>query len=182
MFLNRFVYSIALCTLLASCGKPESSVSDADINKEIASAEEANFSSMQTLTDSSQKITLKVNGMFTVDEIDSSNSSLTLLSRNQLDDALIRVEHLGKLQVPSEQYFKQLASMFKQQKTYNDVRIGNVVDERMSYRFTYKVDEDKFKESCLAIVDGEELYSVCVQSVNLSFDAMDKYLSDVRVN
>ncbi|MBR7059259.1 MAG: hypothetical protein IKI22_01460 [Neisseriaceae bacterium] len=182
MFLKRFFYFIAICSLLNACGKTESSVSDADISNEMASTEEVNFSSLQTITDSSQKITLKVNGMFTVDEIDSSNKSLTLLSRNQLDDAVIRVEHLGKLQVPSEQYFKQLASMFKQQKTYNDVRLGNVVDERMSYRFTYKVDEEKIKESCLAIVDGEELYSVCVQSFNLPFDAMDKYLSDVRLN
>ncbi len=167
------------CLLLAACSQQSSSVSDGA----IASAESSNF---QTLSDNTQRIEMTVPAQFTIMP-DAKGSGLpdennvTLLAHNETDDITLYVTRVGELKTTPDKYFAQLGDLIKQQTAYGDIKVGIATENRMNYQFSQGEGDEKTNESCLAVIGGQELYTVCVYGSNQPFDTLSKYLKDVRI-
>lgn len=164
---------------LSACGKKqETSVSEQEITTPV---NEVKSSENQVLIDKTNRISLHVPDLFILDPEDEENSSLVLSAHNQFNDLVLSVRHFGKLKVEAKQYFSQLNKMIKEQKDYENARVGVATENRMNYYFIYSEDDEKIKESCVAIIADEDIYSVCANSSKLSFDEMSTYLKDIRI-
>ena len=141
---------------------------------------------IQTLTDSTGRISIAVTGAFTVRPDEENTSPTTLFAQNQDNNAVLTVSSLGKLQSKPDEYFKKLSELVKQQESdnpqqFSKTKVGIATNNRMNYRFMHNTENGETAEMCMAIIAGDDLYSVCANGENLSFDALNTYLQDVRI-
>lgn len=141
---------------------------------------------IQTLTDSTGRISIAVTGAFTVRPDEENTSPTTLFAQNQDNNAVLTVSSLGKLQSKPDEYFKKLSELVKQQESdnpqqFSKTKVGIATNNRMNYRFVQTTANGETAEMCMAIIAGDDLYSVCANGENLSFDALNTYLQDVRI-
>ncbi|MBR2251303.1 MAG: hypothetical protein IJ881_02575 [Neisseriaceae bacterium] len=141
---------------------------------------------IQTLTDSTGRISIAVTGAFTVRPDEENTSPTTLFAQNQDNNAVLTVSSLGKLQSKPDEYFKKLSELVKQQESdnpqqFSKTKVGIATNNRMNYRFVQNTANGETAEMCMAIIAGDDLYSVCANGENLSFDALNTYLQDVRI-
>lgn len=152
----------------------------------VAESKPVDNKTIQTLTDSTGRISIAVTGAFTVRPDEENTSPTTLFAQNQDNNAVLTVSSLGKLQSKPDEYFKKLSELVKQQETdnpqqFSKTKVGIATNNRMNYRFVQTTANGETAEMCMAIIAGDDLYSVCANGENLSFDALNTYLQDVRI-
>lgn len=152
----------------------------------VAEPKPVDNKTIQTLTDSTGRISIAVTGAFTVRPDEENTSPTTLFAQNQDNNAVLTVSSLGKLQSKPDEYFKKLSEVVKQQETdnpqqFSKTKVGIATNNRMNYRFVQNTANGETAEMCMAIIAGDDLYSVCANGENLSFDALNTYLQDVRI-
>lgn len=127
-----------------------------------------------TFTDKSQDPTALPDGM--------KAEQLLLLQTDELNDVTIYAVDLGKAKVAKD-YFAKLKSALETDKTLTNLTVGEAKDGRMSYAFS-QADADGnavFNEACVAILDKEQVYSVCANSADVAPDELSAALSDVKI-
>ena len=152
----------------------------------VAESKPVDNKTIQTLTDSTGRISIAVTGAFTVRPDEENTSPTTLFAQNQDNNAVLTVSSLGKLQSKPDEYFKKLSELVKQQESdnpqqFSKTKVGIATNNRMNYRFVQTTANGETAEMCMAIIAGDDLYSVCANGENLSFDALNTYLQDVRI-
>ena len=152
----------------------------------VAEPKPVDNKTIQTLTDSTGRISIAVTGTFTVRPDEENTSPTTLFAQNQDNNAVLTVSSLGKLQSKPDEYFKKLSELVKQQESdnpqqFSKTKVGIATNNRMNYRFVQNTANGETAEMCMAIIAGDDLYSVCANGENLSFDALNTYLQDVRI-
>ncbi|MBR1819654.1 MAG: hypothetical protein IJ780_05960 [Neisseriaceae bacterium] len=152
----------------------------------VAEPKPVDNKTIQTLTDSTGRISIAVTGTFTVRPDEENTLPTTLFAQNQDNNAVLTVSSLGKLQSKPDEYFKKLSEVVKQQETdnpqqFSKTKVGIATNNRMNYRFVQTTANGETAEMCMAIIAGDDLYSVCANGENLSFDALNTYLQDVRI-
>lgn len=152
----------------------------------VAEPKPVDNKTIQTLTDSTGRISIAVTGAFTVRPDEENTSPTTLFAQNQDNNAVLTVSSLGKLQSKPDEYFKKLSELVKQQESdnpqqFSKTKVGIATNNRMNYRFVQTTANGETAEMCMAIIAGDDLYSVCANGENLSFDALNTYLQDVRI-
>ena len=145
-----------------------------------------NNNEIQTLIDSTGRISIAVAGTFSVRDNEENEPPTTLFAQDQSNQAIVTVSSLGKLNGTPDEYFKKLSDIVKQQETdnpqqFSKTKVGIATNNRMNYRFMHNTENGETAEMCMAIIAGDDLYSVCANGENLSFDALNTYLSDVRI-
>ncbi|MBR7001112.1 MAG: hypothetical protein IKI11_00390, partial [Neisseriaceae bacterium] len=141
---------------------------------------------IQTLTDSTGRISIAVAGAFSVRDDAENEPPTTLFAQDQSNQAIVTVSSLGKLNGTPDEYFKKLSDIVKQQESdnpqqFSKTKVGIATNNRMNYRFMHNTENGETAEMCMAIIAGDDLYSVCANGENLSFDALNTYLQDVRI-
>ena len=141
---------------------------------------------IQTLTDSTGRISIAVMGTFSVRDNEENEPPTTLFAQDQSNQAIVTVSSLGKLNGTPDEYFKKLSEVVKQQESdnpqqFSKTKVGIATNNRMNYRFMHNTENGETAEMCMAIIAGDDLYSDCANGENLSFDALNTYLSDVRI-
>ncbi|MDO5687202.1 MAG: hypothetical protein Q4G42_07460 [Neisseria sp.] len=165
--------------LLAACNKPSSSVSAENIE---SAASQAQQTKLQTLTDDTQRIAVTVpDGFIALPANESGGDNITLLAQNAADDVTLYVTRAGALKTTPAQYFTRLGEVVKQQAAYREIKVGAATENRMNYQFAYGEDGENTHESCMAVIDENNLYSVCAYSNTQPFETLAKYLKDVRI-
>ena len=164
---------------------PAESVAET-VAEPVAESKPVDNKTIQTLTDSTGRISIAVTGTFTVRPDEENTSPTTLFAQNQDNNAVLTVSSLGKLQSKPDEYFKKLSEVVKQQETdnpqqFSKTKVGIATNNRMNYRFVQNTANGETAEMCMAIIAGDDLYSVCANGENLSFDALNTYLQDVRI-
>ncbi|MBP3221611.1 MAG: hypothetical protein J6M43_06210 [Neisseriaceae bacterium] len=152
----------------------------------VAEPKPVDNKTIQTLTDSTGRISIAVTGAFTVRPDEENTSPTTLFAQNQDNNAVLTVSSLGKLQSKPDEYFKKLSELVKRQESdnpqqFSKTKVGIATNNRMNYRFVQTTANGETAEMCMAIIAGDDLYSVCANGENLSFDALNTYLQDVRI-
>ncbi|MBQ9183513.1 MAG: hypothetical protein IJ143_07035 [Neisseriaceae bacterium] len=152
----------------------------------VAEPKPVDNKTIQTLTDSTGRISIAVTGTFTVRPDEENTLPTTLFAQNQDNNAVLTVSSLGKLQSKPDEYFKKLSEVVKQQESdnpqqFSKTKVGIATNNRMNYRFVQTTANGETAEMCMAIIAGDDLYSVCANGENLSFDALNTYLQDVRI-
>ena len=145
-----------------------------------------NIKEIQTLTDSTGRISIAVSGTFSVRNNEENEPPTTLFAQDQSNQAVVTVSSLGKLNGTPEEYFKKLSEVVKQQESdnpqqFSKTKVGIATNNRMNYRFMHNTENGETAEMCMAIIAGDDLYSVCANGENLPFDALNTYLQDVRI-
>lgn len=191
---------------MAACDKPPaSSVSNERIEKveqqtattqpesvaentaEVKAEEKPiNNNAIQTLIDSTGRISIVVAGTFSVRDNEENEPPTTLFAQDQSNQAVVTVSSLGKLNGTPDEYFKKLSEVVKQQEVdnpqqFSKTKVGIATNNRMNYRFVQQGEQGEIPEMCMAIIAGDDLYSVCANGENLSFDTLHDYLKDVRI-
>ena len=168
--------------------QPESVAEPVAENAAEVKAEEKpiNNNEIQTLIDSTGRISIAVAGTFSVRDNEENEPPTTLFAQDQSNQAIVTVSSLGKLNGTPDEYFKKLSDIVKQQETdnpqqFSKTKVGIATNNRMNYRFMHNTENGETAEMCMAIIAGDDLYSVCANGENLSFDALNTYLSDVRI-
>lgn len=172
----------------AATMQPESVAEPVAENAAEVKAEEKpiNNNEIQTLIDSTGRISIAVAGTFSVRDNEENEPPTTLFAQDQSNQAIVTVSSLGKLNGTPDEYFKKLSDIVKQQETdnpqqFSKTKVGIATNNRMNYRFMHNTENGETAEMCMAIIAGDDLYSVCANGENLSFDALNTYLSDVRI-
>ena len=152
----------------------------------VAEPKPVDNKTIQTLTDSTGRISIAVTGTFTVRPDEENSLPTTLFAQNQDNNAVLTVSSLGTLQSKPDEYFKKLSEVVKQQESdnpqqFSKTKVGIATNNRMNYRFVQTTANGETAEMCMAIIAGDDLYSVCANGENLSFDALNTYLQDVRI-
>ncbi|MBR3482696.1 MAG: hypothetical protein IKH45_07445 [Neisseriaceae bacterium] len=168
--------------------QPESVAEPVAENAAEVKAEEKpiNNNEIQTLIDSTGRISIAVAGTFSVRDNEENEPPTTLFAQDQSNQAIVTVSSLGKLNGTPDEYFKKLSDIVKQQETdnpqqFSKTKVGIATNNRMNYRFMHNTENGETAEMCMAIIAGDDLYSVCANGENLSFDALNTYLQDVRI-
>ena len=168
--------------------QPESVAEPVAENSAEVKAEEKpiNNNEIQTLIDSTGRISIAVAGTFSVRDNEENEPPTTLFAQDQSNQAIVTVSSLGKLNGTPDEYFKKLSDIVKQQETdnpqqFSKTKVGIATNNRMNYRFMHNTENGETAEMCMAIIAGDDLYSVCANGENLSFDALNTYLQDVRI-
>ena len=172
----------------AATMQPESVAEPVAENAAEIKAEEKpiNNNEIQTLIDSTGRISIAVAGTFSVRDNEENEPPTTLFAQDQSNQAIVTVSSLGKLNGTPDEYFKKLSDIVKQQETdnpqqFSKTKVGIATNNRMNYRFMHNTENGETAEMCMAIIAGDDLYSVCANGENLSFDALNTYLQDVRI-
>ena len=168
--------------------QPESVAEPVAENAAEVKAEEKpiNNNEIQTLIDSTGRISIAVAGTFSVRDNEENEPPTTLFAQDQSNQAVVTVSSLGKLNGTPDEYFKKLSDIVKQQETdnpqqFSKTKVGIATNNRMNYRFMHNTENGETAEMCMAIIAGDDLYSVCANGENLPFDALNTYLKDVRI-
>ena len=168
--------------------QPESVAEPVAENAAEVKAEEKpiNNNEIQTLIDSTGRISIAVAGTFSVRDNEENEPPTTLFAQDQSNQAIVTVSSLGKLNGTPDEYFKKLSDIVKQQETdnpqqFSKTKVGIATNNRLNYRFMHNTENGETAEMCMAIIAGDDLYSVCANGENLSFDALNTYLQDVRI-
>ena len=206
MKIKTMILASFVALTMAACDKPPaSSVSNEHIEKveqqtattqpesvaenaaEVKAEEKpSNNNAMQTLIDSTGRISIVVAGTFSVRDNEENEPPTTLFAQDQSNQAVVTVSSLGKLNGTPDEYFKKLGEVVKQQEIdnpqqFSKTKVGIATNNRMNYRFVQQGEQGEIPEMCMAIIAGDDLYSVCANGENLSFDTLHDYLKDVRI-
>lgn len=191
--------SLWICILigligLSACNKKDTSVTldanDLDIGEVAAStiSSAVTSSPTQTLVSNDDKITIVVNGQFQ-NELNNSedwvespeSSSLTLLQHDNDSNITLAVNNLGQAKLKASDYFRNLADKLKSNDQLTDLKIGVATENRMNYRFTHSIDNEILRENCLALMGGDNLYSVCASSNTANDDSLASALKNITI-
>ena len=206
MKIKTMILASFVALTMTACDKPPaSSVSNESIEKveqqtattqpesvaentaEVKAEEKPiNNNAIQTLIDSTGRISIVVAGTFSVRDNEENEPPTTLFAQDQSNQAVVTVSSLGKLNGTPDEYFKKLGEVVKQQEIdnpqqFSKTKVGIATNNRMNYRFVQQGEQGEIPEMCMAIIAGDDLYSVCANGENLSFDTLHDYLKDVRI-
>ena len=206
MKIKTMILASFVALTMTACDKPPaSSVSNESIEKveqqtattqpesvaentaEVKAEEKPiNNNAIQTLIDSTGRISIVVAGTFSVRDNEENEPPTTLFAQDQSNQAVVTVSSLGKLNGTPDEYFKKLSEVVKQQEIdnpqqFSKTKVGIATNNRMNYRFVQQGEQGEIPEMCMAIIAGDDLYSVCANGENLSFDTLHDYLKDVRI-
>ena len=206
MKIKTMILASFVALTMTACDKPPaSSVSNESIEKveqqtattqpesvaentaEVKAEEKPiNNNAIQTLIDSTGRISIVVAGTFSVRDNEENEPPTTLFAQDQSNQAVVTVSSLGKLNGTPDEYFKKLSEVVKQQEAdnpqqFSKTKVGIATNNRMNYRFVQQGEQGEIPEMCMAIIAGDDLYSVCANGENLSFDTLHDYLKDVRI-
>ena len=206
MKIKTMILASFVALTMTACDKPPaSSVSNESIEKveqqtattqpesvaentaEVKAEEKPiNNNAIQTLIDSTGRISIVVAGTFSVRDNEENEPPTTLFAQDQSNQAVVTVSSLGKLNGTPDEYFKKLSEVVKQQEVdnpqqFSKTKVGIATNNRMNYRFVQQGEQGEIPEMCMAIIAGDDLYSVCANGENLSFDTLHDYLKDVRI-
>ncbi|MBQ9725051.1 MAG: hypothetical protein IJV56_06905, partial [Neisseriaceae bacterium] len=102
----------------------------------VAEPKPVDNKTIQTLTDSTGRISIAVTGTFTVRPDEENTLPTTLFAQNQDNNAVLTVSSLGKLQSKPDEYFKKLSEVVKQQESdnpqqFSKTKVGIATNNRM---------------------------------------------------
>lgn len=175
-----------------ACTKNDTSVildaSEASNTVAASASTNTNINTTQTLSSRDDKLSIVVDGNFT-DEMDDSENwvdskdldTLILLQHDDTSNITLQANDLGPIKLKAEDYFKNLASDLKNNSAINNVNVGIATDNRMNYRFSHNKDSILLNESCVAMVNNDNLYSVCASSDSAKDDALAATLKTINL-